>query len=135
MLNKKVLIVVFILLPCLGLTILPICAIASGYFMPSQEHLLRARDRLPVGNILQIGFSSGSVKCDGEKCDYRQSFDQKQYISTGDPAKVVSIKKGYDGLWSISESRFTFASGLSLLALYMIVFAGLTYSVRGLKSA
>ncbi|GLQ29604.1 hypothetical protein [Litoribrevibacter albus] len=133
MFNRKLIIGVFVLIPCLLMVFLPIYSVVSGYLNPSLEHLERAKTLLPNSTLLQIGFSSGSYSCVNDVCDYSHTFDQRQYISVSGIDRVVTIKKSYEGKWIESSIDTTPKFWLSLIAWYAVVFVGLFFSGRELR--
>ncbi|WP_444902008.1 hypothetical protein ACJJIG_02560 [Microbulbifer sp. SSSA007] len=132
-LNRKLVVVFFVLIPCLVLVFLPIYSVVSGYLNPSLEHLERARNYLPNSKLLQIGFGSGSYSCINGECDYSNTYDQKQFISVSSASKIVTIRRSYEGEWTESVEETNLKLGLSLLAIYTLAIFGLGFSLRELR--
>ncbi|WP_444915327.1 hypothetical protein [Microbulbifer sp. TRSA007] len=133
MLNRKLAVGFFILMPCLVLVFLPIYSVVSGYLNPSIEHVERARNHLPNSKLLQIGFGFGSYSCVNEECDYSNAYDQRQFISVSSASKIVTIRRSYEGEWTESVEETNLKLWLSLLAIYTLVILGLGFSLRELN--
>lgn len=133
MLKRKLVISVFVLMPCTILICLPIYSVFSGWLNPSLEHAKRAENHLPNNNLLQVGFSSGSYSCVNGECDYSKTYDQRQYISIPSVSKIVTIKRSYDGKWSETAQNTTVKLWLSLAVIFALAIVGLLFSVRELK--
>lgn len=133
MLNRKLVLSVFVLTPCTMLICLPIYSVISGWLNPSFEHVERAKYHLPNSKLLQVGFSSGSYSCVNGECDYSNTYDQRQFIDIPNAKEIVTIRKSYEGEWIETVEETTLKLGLSLAVLYTLAIAGVYFAVRALK--
>ncbi|KJZ08919.1 hypothetical protein TW85_23080 [Marinomonas sp. S3726] len=133
MLNRKLVMSIFVLMLCMMLIFLPIYSVFGGWLNPSFEHVKRAENHLPNSNLLQVGFDSGSYSCVNGECDYSNTYDLRQYISIPSANKIVTIHRSFKGEWTVSVEEITLKLWLSLTAIYALAIVGVYFSVRVLK--
>ena len=110
--------------------LIPLYGSVKEVLDPSIEHLEKAKAISPGEMLIVANFGSGSYSCNGDVCDYSNSYKERQYIDFPKLSQLITINYSHDGIWTQKIEAITVTDKLNFVCLYLLGIAGLIYVIK-----